>query len=162
MHWGRLLRTSLAFAILVVLHFTLRPLLGWRVEMDFLVVALLLAAVRVRPGVAAAIGFSLGLVSDAITPDAIGSGALAMTAIGFSASWMKAVFFADNLALNGFFFFLGKWAFDLIYLASERRLRGTSLLYQLLLWSPLSAAVTALAGIVMLTLLRPLLEPETS
>lgn len=161
MGW-RFVRVAIAFAILVILHYSLRPLLGWRAEMDFLVVALLLAAVRVRPAVAAAVGFGLGLMGDALTPDALGSGALAMSTIGFAASWLKAVFFADNIALNGFFFFLGKWAFDVIYLASERRLRGTTLLYQLMLWSPLAAAVTALAGVVLLILLRPLLEPETS
>jgi hypothetical protein len=36
--------------------------------------------------------------------------------------FLKAVFFADNLALNGFFVFLGKWLFDLIFLIAERRL----------------------------------------
>ena len=34
-----------------------------------------------------------------------------MTVVGFAASWLKAVFFADNLALNAFFFFLGKWVY---------------------------------------------------
>ena len=32
-----------------------------------------------------------------------------MSIVGFAASWLKAVFFADNLALNGFFLFLAKW-----------------------------------------------------
>ena len=37
-----------------------------------------------------------------------GAAALGMAIVGFGASWLKAVFFADNLALNGFFLFLGE------------------------------------------------------
>ena len=157
MNLWRPIRFAIAFAILIVLHYTLRPLLGWRAEMDVLVIALLLAAVRVRPGGAAVIGFALGLLSDAPTPEAMGSAALALTAIGFAASWMKAAFFADNLALNGFFFFLGKWVFDVVYLLTERRVQGTALVMELLVWSPLAAAVTAMAGIALLLIMRPLL-----
>jgi rod shape-determining protein MreD len=113
---------------------------------DFLVIAVLLSAVRVRPGVAALIGFCTGLVADSLTPSAFGAGALAMTAVGASASWLKAVFFADNVVLHGFFFFVGKWAFDIVYVTAERRMHGVELATQLLLWSPLSAAATAVAG----------------
>ena len=117
MSWTRSARAVIAFALLVLLHYTVRPLLGWRTPVDFLVIAVLLSAVRVRPGAAALIGFLTGLVADSLTPSAFGAGALAMTAVGATASWLKAVFFADNLALNGFFLFVAKWAFDLIFLA---------------------------------------------
>jgi rod shape-determining protein MreD len=127
--------------------------------MDFLVLALLLAAVRVRPATAAVIGFILGLMSDSLAPDALGAGAIAMTAVGFGASYLKAVFFADNLVLNAFFFFLGKWVFDIIYFVGEQRVHGFELVQQLLLWSPLSAAVTAAVGVLLLFIMRPLLEP---
>ena len=30
-----------------------------------------------------------------------------MTLVGFGASWLKAAFFADNVALNAMFMFLG-------------------------------------------------------
>ena len=83
-----------------------------------------------------------------------------MTVVGYLASWLKAVFFADNLALNAFFFFLGKWMFDFIYFSVEQRLGGIELIQQLLLWSPLSAAATAIAGILLLLIMRPLLEPS--
>ena len=162
MNWARAVRAVSAFGLLVVLHYTLRPLLGWRAPMDFLVIAVLLTAVRVRPGAAALIGFLTGLVADSLTPSALGAGALAMTVVGAGASWLKAVFFADNIVLHGFFFFLGKWAFDAMYLAAERRLRGVELVTQLLLWSPLAAALTALAGVVLLLLLRPVLEPSAA
>jgi rod shape-determining protein MreD len=158
--WGTV-RVAIAVLVLVMLHFTIRPLLAWRAEMDFLLIALLITAVRVRPGVAALIGFLIGLSVDSLTPLAFGASALGMTAVGFAASRLKAVFFADNLALNGFFFFLGKWVFDLIRMVSERRVQGVELVMQALLWAPLSAALTAAVGVLLLVLLRPLLL-ETS
>ena len=156
---GSIARALATFLILVLLHYTLRPLLGWRAPMDFLVLALLLASIRVRPAVGALIGLAVGIVSDSLTPDALGAGAVAMTIVGYLASWLKAVFFADNIALNAFFFFLGKWVFDLIYFIVEHRLGGIELVQQLLLWSPLSAAATAVAGVLLLFVMRPLLEP---
>jgi len=160
MSLGSITRALATFVILVLLHYTLRPLLGWRAPMDFLVLALLLAAIRVRPAVGAIIGLALGIVSDSLTPDALGAGAVAMTVVGYLASWLKAVFFADNLALNAFFFFLGKWVFDILYFIGEQRVHGVELLQQLLLWSPLSAAVTAAVGVLLLFIMRPLLEPS--
>jgi rod shape-determining protein MreD len=159
---GRALRALLVFLVLVVLHFTVRPLLGWRAPMDFLVIAVLLAAVRMRPGAAAVVGFVTGLASDSLTPAAFGAGALALTGLGFAASWLKAVFFADNIAVNAFYFFLGKWVFDFVYLLAERRMGGVELLTQLLLWSPISAALTAVVGVLLLLVLRPMLEPSAT
>ena len=77
-----------------------------------------------RPGAAAVYGFFLGLMADSLTVNAFGAAALGMSIVGFGASWLKAVFFADNLALNGFFLFLAKWVFDLIFL-SRRAPRRT-------------------------------------
>ena len=155
---GRALRTILAFLTIVLLHYTVRPFLGWRAEPDFLTVALLLAAVRMRPGSAAVTGFLLGLARDALLAQGFGSSAIAFAVVGFGAAWLKAAFFADNLALNGFFFFLGKWAYDLLFFILEGRLRGLDLAIQLGVWSPLSAAITATAGVLLLILMRPLLQ----
>lgn len=162
MPFGRALRALIVFVVLVVLHFTVRPLLGWRAPMDFIVIAVLLAAVRMRPGAAALVGFLTGLAADSLTPEAFGAGALALTGLGFAASWLKAVFFADNLAVNAFYFFLGKWAFDFVYLLAERRMGGVELVTQLLLWSPISAALTAVVGVLLLLILRPMLEGSSS
>jgi rod shape-determining protein MreD len=115
-----------------------------------------------RPGLGAVYGFLLGLVTDSLALSAFGAAALGMSVVGFSASWLKAVFFADNLALNAFFLFLGKWLFDLIYALASFGMRGAELIAQLLIWSPLSAAVTAIAGAVVLTMLRPLMEVRTA
>jgi rod shape-determining protein MreD len=155
-------RTTIAIVILILLDFSVRPLLGWRAEIDFRIIALLLAAVRMRPGSAAAVGCIMGLVADSLTPHAFGAGALAMTVVGYMASWLKAVFFADNLALNGFFFFAGRWAFAIVYVLAAHQANGVELVQQLLIWAPLSAAATAAAGVALLVLLRPLLEPATA
>jgi rod shape-determining protein MreD len=154
---ARVIWFTFVFLFLVILQYTLRPLLAWRAPIDFLVIALLLVAVRARPGVAAAAGFALGIMADSLTPGAFGAGALAMTAVGFSASWLKAAFFADNIALNGIFVFLGKWVFDLIYMVAEHRLQGTEFLAQGLLWSPIAAAETAAMGLLVLLAVRPVL-----
>jgi len=157
-----LVRTLVAFAILVVLHFPLRPLLGWRAAPDFLVIALLLVAIRVRPGTAALVGLVMGIIADSLTLHAFGAGALGMTVVGFMASWLKAVFFADDLPLNAFFFFLGKWVFDLVFILAEHRAGLSELLAQVLLWSPLSAVVTSAFGLLTLIVLRPILRPRAA
>jgi rod shape-determining protein MreD len=160
MNWGSVLRTSICCAILIMLHYTLRPLLGWRAPIDFMLIAALFGAVRMRPGWAAVYGLLLGLVSDALAVNGFGAAALSLTLVAYCASWLKAVFFADNLALNAFFLFVGKWLFDMIVVFAGHRIAGTDLAMQILVWSPLSAAVTALAGALALTMLRPLMEPR--
>src|SRR5919206_2483212 len=87
------LRTALAFVILIVLHYTVRPLLAWRADPDFLLIALLLVAIRVRPGAAAVVGFAMGLVADSVAFHAFGAAALAMSLVRYSALRPKAVLF---------------------------------------------------------------------
>ena len=162
MSLARTLRTILLFAALITLHYTVRPLFASRAAVDIVVIALLLAAVRVRPGAAALIGFLLGLLLDSLQPGAFGAASLALTILGYGASWLKPVFFADNLALNAFFFFVGKWVFDAIYLTVGQRTYGSELVMQLLLWSPIAAAVTAVAGVLLIVVLRPLTEARAA
>ncbi len=162
MNWTVAVRTIIVCAILIVLHYTLRELLAWRAEIDFMIVALLLGSVRMRPGAAAVYGFLLGLMLDSQDANSFGAAALGMSVVGFGASWLKAVFFADNLALNGFFLFLAKWAFDIIIFLVGQRAHGGQLGMQLFVWSPLSAAATALAGVIALSLLKPLMEVRTT
>jgi rod shape-determining protein MreD len=161
MNW-RTLRPVIAFVVLIVLHYTLRPVLGWRTSIDFLVIALLIASVRMRPGLAALLGFAMGLVADSLSVGAFGSAALAMSVVGFAASWLRAIVFAENLALHAAFFFAGKWLFDVVFLIVERRLKGFELITQLFIWSPITAMVTALAGILVLILMRPMLETQSA
>ena len=146
------------FVVLVALHYSVRPLLGSRISVDFLVIAVLLTAVHVRPGVAALIGFGTGLIADSLTPLSFGAGALAMTAVGSAASWLKATVFGDNVVLQAIFLAAGKLAFDAVYLVAERRLAFVDLLVQLFLWSPLSAVATGLAGVLLMFAFRISME----
>jgi rod shape-determining protein MreD len=158
MNWGSILRTVICCVILIMLHYTVRPLLGWRAPIDFMLIAALFGAVRMRPGVAAMYGLMLGLVSDSLAVSGFGAAALGMTIVAYAASWLKAVFFADNLALNAFFLFVGKWVFDIVVVLAAHRVAGTELAMQIFVWSPLAAALTAAAGAIVLTMLRPIME----
>jgi len=159
---GAALRTAVACAIMIALHYTLRPLLGWRASIDFLLIALVFGSVRTRPAAAAVFGLFLGLAADSLSPGAFGAGALAATIVGFSSSWLKAVFFADNFALNAIFLFAGKWVFDFVFVLMARQLRGLEILVQLVLWTPLAAIITAVAGVLVITLLRPVYQERTA
>ena len=118
-------------------------------------------SVRIRPSSASIYGLILGLAADSLALGAFGAGALAATIVGFSSSWLKSVFFADHFALNAAFLFAGKWVFDLVYILMARQLQGLEILVQLVLWTPLSAAVTAIAGVMIITLLRPVYQERT-
>lgn len=146
------------YVLLLAMHFLIRPLIGTRVSIDFLVIAVLLAAVHVRPGIAAIIGFATGLIADSLTPLSLGAGALAMSAVGSAASWLKAAVFGDNVLAQTVFLAAGKLAFDIIYLVVEGRLPMNELLVQLVLWSPLSALATGLAGVLVVFSFRISME----
>ena len=146
------------FALLVALHYTVRPLIGTRISVDFLIIAVLLTAVHLRPGVAALVGFVTGAIADSLTPQAFGAGALAMSAVASAASWLKAAVFGDNVLLQAIFLAAGKWAFDIVYIVAEHRLSFGDLLLQLLLWSPLSAVATGLVGVLVVVTFRISME----
>jgi len=151
---------AVVFGLLVLAHYVVEPLLDWRAGADFLVIAVLLVAVRVRPGVAALVGFATGLMVDTFSPLGFGSAMMAGTLVAFGASWLKAAFFAENLVLNAAFLMVGKLAFDAVHLGLERRVQGGELLRQLTVWSPLSALVTAVIGLALLIVLRPVVQPD--
>ena len=149
------------FILLLIAHYTVRPLIGGRAPVDFLAIAVLFSAVRLRPGAAALLGFAIGLTIDALQPDSFGAATLAFTLVGYGASWLKAVFFADHIALTGLFVFAGKWIYDGVYNLAGPRIGGLDLVVQLLLWTPLAAALTALVAVLLLTVFRPLYRPYT-
>ena len=152
------LRTLIAFSVLVLLHYSLRPLLGWRLSPDFLLVAVVVASVRVRPGTAAVIGLLVGVVSDAIGTDPFGAAALAFSVVAFGASWLQQVVFAEDLMVNFTLFFFGEWAFSLIFLLVTRT-SASPIVAPLFVWAPIRAGITAIFGIIVLMILRPILKP---
>jgi rod shape-determining protein MreD len=144
----------LVMILLVVLQFYLRPRL-WnaRVSPDFLLIALMLYAMRSGAGAGAVAGFLVGLIEDTLAPARFGAGALAHTLVGYFASWGRAVFFADNMLVNAAFVAAGLWFRDLIVLVTS----GTDhrqLLTELTLYSPLQAITTAGFALLVLVTFR--------
>ncbi len=156
------IRLMVAVSILVVAHFILRPLLGDRIEIDFLVLALLLLSIRVRPGVGALLGLIMGAASDAAAPAGFGSGMLALTLVGYVTSWLKAAFFAENAILDGIVIFTSAWGVILLRLFLSGRGFEAGSAVSALVWAPLSAAATAIAGAILFAVLRPLLKPAAA
>ncbi len=148
--------------LLLIAHFSIRTVIGGPAPIDFIAIAVLFLAVGVRPGVAAIIGFVAGVIVDSLTPTSFGAATLAFTFVAYAASWLRAIFFAEHVALTGVFIFLGKWTFDAIYMVVGREIRGSELVVQLLLWSTLASAFTALLAILLLTLFRPIFRPRSS
>jgi rod shape-determining protein MreD len=148
------LQLLLVLGVLVLLHFYVRPRLwGARVSPDFLLIAVMLFAMRSGPGAAAVFGFAIGLIGDALTPARFGAGALAHTVVGFLASWGRSLFFADNLLVNAGFVAAGLWLRDLVLLLASGTDRGL-LLVELTLYAPLQALTTALAALIVLAAFR--------
>jgi rod shape-determining protein MreD len=152
------LRFVLVIALLVALHFYVRPRL-WspRIAPDFLMLGLMIFAIRSTPGAAAVAGFVTGFIADALTPARFGAAMLAHTVVGYGAAWGRAVFFADNLVVNAGFIGAGVWLRDLLVLVASGA-GGRELLVQLGIWSPLLALTTALAGVIVLGFFRDWLE----
>jgi rod shape-determining protein MreD len=144
----------LVMILLVVLQFYLRPRL-WnaRVSPDFLLIALMLYAMRSGAGAGAVAGFLVGLIEDTLAPARFGAAALAHTLVGYFAAWGRAVFFADNMLVNAAFVAAGLWFRDLIVLVTS----GTDhrqLLTELTLYSPLQAVTTAGFALLVLVTFR--------
>jgi rod shape-determining protein MreD len=144
----------LVMALLVVLHFYLRPRL-WsaRVSPDFMLIALVFFAMRAGPGAGAVAGFLVGLGYDALTPAAFGAGALAHTVVGYLAAWGRAVFFADNLLVNAGFVAAALWVRDFLLLMASGTPQGR-LLVELTLNSPLQALSTGVFALLVLAAFR--------
>ncbi|HEU5261622.1 MAG TPA: rod shape-determining protein MreD [Gemmatimonadales bacterium] len=146
-------RFFVILAGLVVLQFSVRGRLGdERIAPDFLLLALLIYTIRAQPGPSAGVGFLVGLLRDALTPASFGVGALAHTVIGYLSSWSKAVFFAENLFVNGWLFFAGTWFRNLVVALFSGKLTAGVLGWELLVWSPLQSLTTAVAGMLVLWL----------
>jgi rod shape-determining protein MreD len=148
------IQLAVVLLLLLALHFYVRPRLwGPRVSPDFLLVGLMLFAMRSGPGVSAVAGFMVGLAADALTPARFGAGALAHTVVAYVASWARAVFFADNLLVNAAFVAGGVWLRDFLVLAVSGSGDG-SILTELAVYSPLQALSSALFALVILLAFR--------
>jgi rod shape-determining protein MreD len=144
----------LVMLVLLVLQFYLRPRLGnARISPDFLLIALMLFAMRSGAGAGAVAGFLIGMIEDTLTPARFGAGALAHTLVGYVAAWGRAVFFADNILVNAGFVAVGLWFRDLIVLVMSGS-QHTQLLTELTIYSPLQALTTAGFALLLLITFR--------
>jgi rod shape-determining protein MreD len=144
----------LVMLVLLVLQFYLRPRLGnARISPDFLLIALMLFAMRSGAGAGAVAGFLIGMIEDTLTPARFGAGALAHTLVGYFAAWGRAVFFADNILVNAGFVAVGLWFRDLIVLVMSGS-QHTQLLTELTIYSPLQALTTAGFALLLLITFR--------
>lgn len=152
---GARVKVGVVLLLLVAAQFALRPRLGdSRFAPDFVLIALLFFAIRVRPMGGTLAGFLVGLVTDAVAPTAFGAAALALTVVGYAAGWLKALVFADNLLVTAVFVFAAAWVRDAIEVLAAHQLQGGALAWQLLAFSPLAALSTAAAAAVTLLLFR--------
>jgi len=147
-------RISLVLGILLLLEFYLRPsLVEGRGMPDFLLLALLLLCLRLRPGTAALVGLLVGTVIDVLSTARFGANMLAHVVLGWGAAWGRAVFFADNVAVNAGLFFVGTWLRNMLVLV----LSGAALSrlgLEAVFWSPLQGLTTAAVGVVIVVLFR--------
>jgi len=111
-------RFALFIAGLVVLHFVLRVGLGLGVlAPDLLVVALLLASRRMRPGGAAGLGFLLGVLEGSANPTVFGAASLALSVVGYLGSRSREWLAGDDPVTMVAYFFVGTLAYEgLLYL----------------------------------------------
>jgi rod shape-determining protein MreD len=146
-------RYVLVLAGLVVLQFSIRSRLGnEKIAPDFLLLALMIYTIRAQPGKGALAGLVVGLMRDALAPASFGAGALAHTLVGYLSAWGKAVFFAENLFVNGCLFFAGTWLRNLVVSLASGTLQGGQLGWELLVWSPLQSLTTAAVGVLVVWL----------
>jgi rod shape-determining protein MreD len=154
-------RLALVVAALVLLHVSLRPRLGdGRFTPDFVLLALLLYAVRATPGAGAVAGFLVGLAVDAVAPTSFGAAALAHTVVGYLAGWLKAFVVAENAPMTALFMLVAAWLRDVIQVLASNQLAGGALVWQLLGYSPVAALTTGATALVLLLLLRGWLAPR--
>ena len=65
------------------------------------------------------------------------------------------------MLLRASLIFGGAWAYDVIYLLAVRRMPMLESLVQVLVWSPLSAALTAVAGVILMQVFHVSLDPRS-
>jgi cell shape-determining protein MreD len=138
---GRRLVPGLAIAAYLLAHFLLRPLLVARpLAPDLLAGALLLAALHLRPGATAGVGFVAGVLEGAMALEGMGVLGAAFAVVGYLAARARELFFADSALFLPAFAFVGVWTLHVTELLAV----GASLDWvDWLLRAPVSAGLTA-------------------
>ncbi|HSH45483.1 MAG TPA: rod shape-determining protein MreD [Longimicrobiales bacterium] len=144
-------------AILVVLHFVLHLSLGLgRSAPDLLTLAVLLGARQFHGPGAAALGFGLGLLEDAVSVGAFGAAAMTQTVVGYLGARSRDLFVGESLLFLVLYLFLGKWLHDALYYLIAPAVRRGEPVLALLVDAPLAALYVAAVGFVAILAYRSL------
>jgi cell shape-determining protein MreD len=101
---------TLAVVILLLIHFLFRPsLTTFSAAPDLLAGGLLLAALRLRAGHAAVLGFGLGVLDAAMALENPGTYGLILLLIAFAAARSRDLLFADARFFVGVYLLVGTW-----------------------------------------------------
>jgi rod shape-determining protein MreD len=140
-------------ALLAVLHFLLHLGLGlgWPVP-DLLTVAVLVAAREVRTGTAAALGFTLGLLEDALSLLAFGANALVLTVVGTAGAATRDLFVGDSRLFLVSYLLVGTWGRNLLYWLVVGEGLREPFVQAILVEGTLGAVTATAAGVVALVL----------
>lgn len=138
-------RSSSALVVavgLILLHFSLRPvIISWSGSPDLLVGALLLAALQLRAGGAAALGLVLGALEGSMALTGMATLIISYTLAGYVGARARDLLFSDSRAFVPLFLLGGVWLIELITTAFSP---SSLTLSFALLFAPLSALLTAL------------------
>lgn len=153
------MKNGLAFWLFLVavvaLHFLLHLTFGvgdW--APDLLTLAVLLAARQLDGGMAAGVGFALGLLEDAVSLGAFGAAAIAQTVVGYVGARSRDLFVGESLFFLTVYFFLGAWLQDALYYGIAPGVRRGEPVEALLLAAPLDALYVTVAGVVAIMIYR--------
>lgn len=147
----------LFIALLVALHFVLHLTFGlaeW--APDLLTLAVLLSARQLNGGMAAGLGFALGLLEDAVSLGAFGAAAITQTVLGYLGARSRDLFVGESVLFLSLYFFLGSWLQDALYYWIAPSVRRGETLERLLMYAPLEALYLAVVGVVAVVIYRTL------
>lgn len=150
---GSRLGLAVVVVVLSFLHFGLSPLFGsWYASPNLLVCAVLVAARELRPGTAAALGFVLGLMEDALAVSHFGLATLLLVVVAYLGSTTRDLFLGEEPLFMGTYLFVGTWLYESAsYLIMGA---GGDTLTYLALQAPLGALATGAIGYLVLPAVR--------
>ena len=134
---------------LVVLHFVLQVGLGLGDGVpDLATLSVLILAREAGATFAAATGFVVGLLQDALSAVAFGAGAFALALAGTLGSASRDLFVGESRLFVFWYFLVGKWGSDVVRWMVGGRDGGASILEALLVDAPLAAVYMAGCGVL--------------
>lgn len=150
---GSRLGLTIVVLVLSFLHFGLSPVFAsWYVSPNLLVCAVLVAARELRPGTAAALGFVLGLLEDALAVSYFGLATLLFVVIAYLGSMTRDLFLGEEPLFMGTYLFVGTWLYETTSYVIMGA--GGDPLSYLAIRAPLDALATGAVGYLVLPVVR--------